>query len=117
MRHDIIFYTFRRLLRDSQSPRLRKVKLTVIDADGLLRNKLVSATNLLSAIKSERLGWCRVPFDWDINDRTYNPDLTISNSQNGYRDLTARMDLETYRCVPWEPLDLRCPDNGFGTLF
>ncbi|OAV88406.1 hypothetical protein PTTG_06062 [Puccinia triticina 1-1 BBBD Race 1] len=95
-----------------------KVKLAGIDADGLLRGKLVSTPKLLSAIKTDGLGWCSVIFGWDIHDRTYEPELTISNSQNGYRDLTARVDLDTYRCVPWEPNELAsAPDHRPGTPF
>ncbi|KAA1111623.1 hypothetical protein PGT21_006591 [Puccinia graminis f. sp. tritici] len=93
-----------------------KVKLAGIDADGVLRGKLVSKNKLLSAIKSDGLGWCSVIFGWDIHDRTYDPELKISNSQNGYRDLRARVDLESMRYVPWELKDLDCTDN-YGTPF
>jgi glutamine synthetase len=41
-----------------------KVKLAGIDADGVLRGKVVSKDKLLSAIKSDGLGWCSVIFGW-----------------------------------------------------
>lgn len=42
----------------------RKVKLAGIDADGVLRGKLISKDKFLSAIKSDGLGWCSVVFGW-----------------------------------------------------
>ncbi|KAJ9119247.1 hypothetical protein QFC22_003739 [Naganishia vaughanmartiniae] len=55
---------------------------------------------------------------WDIHDKTYYKELTISNSANGFRDISAEIDLSTYRRLPWEnnvPLFLvafRNPDTG-----
>lgn len=39
---------------------------------------------------------------WDIHDGLYNPELSISNQSNGYKDLIAHVDLSTYRRLPWE---------------
>ena len=39
---------------------------------------------------------------WDIHDTTYSRELLISNRANGYRDITAQVDLSTYRRIPWE---------------
>lgn len=39
---------------------------------------------------------------WDIHDTTYFRELTVSNKANGYRDISARIDLSTYRRIPWE---------------
>lgn len=39
---------------------------------------------------------------WDIHDTTYTRELTISNRANGYRDILARIDLATFRRIPWE---------------
>lgn len=33
---------------------------------------------------------------------TYFRELTISNAENGYRDLVAKIDLKSYRRIPWE---------------
>lgn len=41
-------------------------------------------------------------FGWDIHDQLYSRELLISNKENGYRDLLARVDLTTYRRIPWE---------------
>ena len=39
---------------------------------------------------------------WDIHDATYSRELLISNKANGYRDLIAKVDLASYRRIPWE---------------
>jgi glutamine synthetase len=39
---------------------------------------------------------------WDIHDVTYSRELLISNKANGYRDIIAKVDLSTYRRIPWE---------------
>jgi glutamine synthetase len=43
-----------------------------------------------------------VIFGWDIHDQLYSRELLVSNRNNGYRDLLARVDLTTYRRIPWE---------------
>ncbi|KAI5450240.1 hypothetical protein NCC49_003257 [Naganishia albida] len=78
-----------------------KVKVAGIDVDGVLRGKFMSKAKFLSAAKSE-FGFCSVIFGWDIHDKTYFKELTISNSANGYRDISAEIDLATYRRLPWE---------------
>ncbi|KAI2610505.1 putative glutamine synthetase [Hypoxylon sp. NC1633] len=84
------------LLRDDT-----KVKLAGVDVDGLLRGKLVSKTKFLSIAK-EGFGFCSVIFGWDMHDRLYDQELKISNKQNGYRDLIAVPDLNSFRRIPWE---------------
>ena len=37
-----------------------------------------------------------------MHDELYSRELLISNKENGYRDLIARIDLTTYRRLPWE---------------
>lgn len=39
---------------------------------------------------------------WDIHDTVYSRELLISNKENGYRDLIAKIDLSTFRRIPWE---------------
>ena len=39
---------------------------------------------------------------WDIHDTVYSRELGISNKQNGYRDVLAKIDLSTYRRIPWD---------------
>jgi glutamine synthetase len=78
-----------------------KVKLAGIDVDGILRGKLVSKKKFLSIAK-DGFGFCSVIFGWDMHDRTYFKELSISNKENGYRDMLAIPDLSSFRRIPWE---------------
>lgn len=78
-----------------------RVKLAGVDADGMLRGKLVSKKKFLSVV-DEGFGFCSVIFGWDMHDRTYFRELGISNKENGYRDLLAKPDLSSFRRIPWE---------------
>lgn len=37
-----------------------------------------------------------------MHDRTYFRELLISNAANGYRDILAKVDLQSFRRIPWE---------------
>jgi glutamine synthetase len=37
-----------------------------------------------------------------VHDKTYERELLVSNKSNGWRDLIAKVDLSTYRRIPWE---------------
>ncbi|KAI6036532.1 hypothetical protein BKA83DRAFT_4164165 [Pisolithus microcarpus] len=63
-----------------------KVKIAV---DGVLRGKYMD--KFLSAA-SAGFGFCSV----------YSQELAISNRKNGYRDVLAKIDLSTYRRIPWD---------------
>ncbi|KAL5611391.1 hypothetical protein BROUX41_000994 [Berkeleyomyces rouxiae] len=78
-----------------------KVKVAGIDSDGILRGKLMSKKKFLSVLQSG-FGFCSVIFGWDMHDTTYQPELSISNLANGYRDLLAVIDPKSFRRVPWE---------------
>ena len=77
------------------------VKLAGIDVDGILRGKVVSKSKFLSIAKAG-FGFCSVIFGWDMHDQTYFRALKISNAENGYRDIIAIPDLNSFRRVPWE---------------
>ena len=78
-----------------------RVKLAGVDVDGVLRGKLVSKKKFLSVAK-DGFGFCSVIFGWDMHDMTYVRELKISNKKNGYKDLLAKIDLSSYRRIPWE---------------
>ncbi|KAK5944939.1 hypothetical protein PMZ80_002142 [Knufia obscura] len=78
-----------------------KVKLAGLDVDGILRGKLISKKKFFSVVK-DGFGFCSVIFGWDMHDMTYFRELKISNAENGYRDLIAKIDLSSYRRIPWE---------------
>ncbi|KAI8443989.1 hypothetical protein BY996DRAFT_6435516 [Phakopsora pachyrhizi] len=80
----------------------RWIKVAGIDVDGVIRGKLISKDKFISSVKSNGFGWCSVVFGWDINDKPYQPELSISNGSNGYRDLIATIDLDSARRIPWE---------------
>lgn len=77
------------------------VKLAGVDVDGMLRGKLVSKKKFLS-IATAGFGFCSVIFGWDMHDKTYARELKISNADNGYHDLLAIPDLDSFRRIPWE---------------
>ena len=78
-----------------------KVKVAGVDVDGVLRGKVMSKEKFLS-VAGEGFGFCSVIFGWDMHDQTYFRELKISNSENGYRDMLAIVDLSTFRRIPWE---------------
>ena len=78
-----------------------KVKVAGVDVDGILRGKIITKRKFLSVVK-DGFGFCSVIFGWDMHDMIYTRELKISNAQNGYKDLTAKIDLGTYRRIPWE---------------
>ena len=78
-----------------------KIKIAGYDVDGVMRGKLISKKKFLSIAKDGG-GFCSVIFGWDMQDATYEPELKISNKQNGYRDVVAVPDLKSFRRVPWE---------------
>lgn len=78
-----------------------KVKLAGVDIDGILRGKLISKKKFLSVV-GDGFGFCSVIFGWDMLDMTYFRELGISNKENGYRDILAKIDLTSFRRIPWE---------------
>jgi glutamine synthetase len=77
------------------------VKVAGVDADGILRGKLMAKKKFLS-IASDGFGFCSVIFGWDMHDQTYFKELGVSNKENGYRDIIAVPDLSSFRRIPWE---------------
>jgi hypothetical protein len=77
------------------------VKLAGVDVDGQLRGKLVSKKKFMS-IATDGFGFCSVIFGWDMHDMTYMQELKVSNKENGYRDIIAVPDLQSFRRIPWE---------------
>lgn len=85
------------------------VKVAGIDIDGIPRGKLMAKSKFLSLCKAAskdgeapKFGFCSVVFGWDMHDHPYFRELKISNKANGYRDITARVDLTSFRRLPWE---------------
>lgn len=79
----------------------QSVKVAGVDVDGILRGKLISKKKFLSVAK-DGFGYCSVIFGWDMHDKTYFRELKVSNKENGYRDILAKVDLSSFRRIPWE---------------
>lgn len=78
----------------------QKVKVAVADIDGILRGKIMHAEKFLKAAESG-FGFCDVVFGWDAADVSYD-NSEFTGWQTGYPDAEARIDLSTFRQIPWE---------------
>ncbi|EKD71070.1 MAG: hypothetical protein ACD_46C00279G0002 [uncultured bacterium] len=90
-----------------------KIKIAVTDIDGILRGKYIHQKKFSSAIESG-FGFCSVIFGWDSNDTCYD-NVDHTGWHTGYPDETARIDLATFREIPWDgnlPFFLADFDNG-----
>ena len=83
-----------------QSP-IQKVKVAVADIDGVLRGKYLHKDKFLAAAEGAGFGFCNVIFGWDSGDVCYD-NGTFTGWHSGYPDAQARIDLSTYRSVPWD---------------
>lgn len=77
-----------------------KVKIVFADIDGILRGKYISSEKFLG-VAENGLGFCEVIFGWDAGDEVYD-NTTYTGWHNGYPDAPARIDLSTFRKIPWE---------------
>jgi len=88
------------LLRQLAEQNTEKVKLAITDLDGILRGKLISIEKF-TGILDKGFGFCNVVFGWDAADLAYN-NSTYTGWHSGYPDAIAKVDLSTFRQVPWE---------------
>jgi glutamine synthetase len=77
-----------------------KVKIAFTDIDGVLRGKYISAEKFVSVVKSGA-GFCDVIFGWDSGDVAYD-NVQYTGWHTGYPDAPARIDLSSFRKIPWE---------------
>lgn len=77
-----------------------KVKIAYADIDGILRGKYVSTEKFLSTLEGGST-FCDVIFGWDANDVAYD-NVHYTGWHTGYPDAPARIDLNTFRKIPWE---------------
>lgn len=77
-----------------------KVKIAYADIDGILRGKYISAEKFLS-VAVGTTGFCDVIFGWDAADTAYD-NVAYTGWHTGYPDAPARIDLSTFRKIPWE---------------
>ncbi|KAG0329494.1 hypothetical protein BG000_012084, partial [Podila horticola] len=65
-----------------------RVKVAGVDLDGILRGKVMAKSKFLSILESG-FGFCSVIFGWDMHDKTYAEELSISNAANETPDTLA----------------------------
>lgn len=80
---------------------ITKIKVGGFDIDGVLRGKYISREKFASAIENG-LGFCDVIFGWDSSDALYD-NVKVTGWHTGYPDAVAKIDLSTFRIIPWEP--------------
>ena len=81
-----------------------KVKVAVSDIDGVLRGKLLHKDKFFGVADpypDGGFGFCDVVFGWDMTDSCYD-NTAVTGWQHGFPDALARLDLTTFRQVPWD---------------
>lgn len=79
---------------------VHKVKVAITDVDGILRGKYIHRDKFFSAVDGG-FGFCNVVFGWDSTDVCYD-NGAYTGWHSGYPDAQARLDLGTFRRVPWD---------------
>ena len=79
---------------------IQKIKFAFADIDGVLRGKVINPKKFLDGLKSG-YGFCDVVFGWDSGDVLYD-NTKLTGWQTGFPDQTCRIDLSTFRTVPWQ---------------
>jgi glutamine synthetase len=77
-----------------------KCKVAITDIDGVLRGKYIHKNKLESALESG-FGFCNVVLGWDAADACYD-NARYTGWHTGYPDANVRLDVRTYREVPWD---------------
>lgn len=78
-----------------------KVKVAGVDADGILRGKIMIKSKFLSVVESG-FGFSSAVFGWDMHDKLYEGGVDCSAKDGTYADFTAIPDLSSFRRLPWE---------------
>jgi glutamine synthetase len=88
------------ILNEVRNSSHNRIKVAITDVDGVLRGKLMRKDKFLSAVE-DGFGFCDVVFGWDSADVAYD-NATYTGWHTGYPDAQARIDLNTFRLVPWD---------------
>ncbi|HEX3096597.1 MAG TPA: glutamine synthetase family protein [Usitatibacter sp.] len=88
------------VLEEIRESGVGKVKVAAADIDGVLRGKYMHRDKFFSAVEGG-FGFCDVVFGWDIDDQPYD-NAYMTGWHLGFPDAPVRIDLATYRRVPWD---------------
>ena len=77
-----------------------KIKFAFADIDGVLRGKVIHHKKFIDGLQAG-YGFCDVVFGWDSND-ALNENIKLTGWHSGYPDQPCRIDLSTFRTVPWQ---------------
>lgn len=92
-----------------------KIRFAIADIDGILRGKVIHIDKFESMLQLGA-GFCNVVFGWDVADKCYE-NSKITGWHTGYPDVQAKIDILTFRRIPWEnqlPFFLADFDNESG---
>ena len=81
--------------------KINKIKLGIFDVDGVMRGKYINIKKFESALEKD-FGFCDVVFGWDTADELYDQP-TVTGWHTGFPDAPAKIDVGTFRKIPWEP--------------
>jgi len=88
------------ILEEIRKSPTTRVKVAVSDTDGILRGKFLHKDKFLAAVDGG-FGFCNVVFGWDAGDQCYD-NTTWTGWHTGFPDAEVRLDLASYRRVPWD---------------
>src|SRR6201985_118165 len=77
-----------------------KIKFAFADIDGVLRGKVIHHKKFADGLDAG-CGCCDVVLGWDSRD-VCNENIKLTGWHTGYPDQLCRIDLSTFRTVPWE---------------
>jgi glutamine synthetase len=79
---------------------IKKIKFAFADTDGVLRGKVIHYKKFIEGME-KGYGFCDVVFGWDSSDACYD-NVQLTGWNTGYPDQQARIDLSTFRTIPWQ---------------
>ncbi|MDB5116287.1 MAG: glutamine synthetase [Mucilaginibacter sp.] len=79
---------------------IQKIKFAFADIDGVLRGKVIHPKKFIDGLQNG-YGFCDVVFGWDSGDTCYD-NVQLTGWHTGYPDKPCRIDLSTFRTVPWQ---------------
>ena len=89
------------ILEKLKKNKIHKIKLSIFDVDGVMRGKYINMKKFESALE-KGFGFCDVVFGWDTADELYDQP-TVTGWHTGFPDAPAKIDVGTFRKIPWEP--------------